>query len=343
LVDAGKTLGSDRESGFPFRPPLRKFLALNMKAPWIVLLAVVFAAALAAGFAWHSESARVADLEAALGAARVDNAKLTSQLAESNEKAQALESESTQLRAARAMAGARMEPDATPTPAPDQSKSAGSGNFFAKMFKDPAMRKLMAAQQAGALRGLYSDFLKQAHLTPDQTDKFFQILQDRQMALMDSGADALSGGKVNASATAAATSTANAALKDLLGPDGFGQYQDFEKTLGARMQVGQLNQQLTGQGMPLQDYQNTALIQIMTQETAAIPKFDNGGALNMSDDAINQYSQQLDAANQRVYNRAMSVLTPPQLSAFATYQKSMSAAQLAGLKMARQMFNGSSQ
>jgi hypothetical protein len=319
-----------------------------MKAPGIVLLAAVVLCGLGglgAGMMWRTEATRAAALEQELAQSKAENAKLSAGLADATDKAQALESESAQLRAARALSGARLEPAAASTPAENESKPKEKGGILAQMFKNPQMRKLMAAQQAAALRGLYSDYLKQAHLTPDQTERFFQLLQDRQMALMDSSADAMSGGQVDLKAATAAANTASDALKELLGPEQFAQYQDFEKTLGVRVQVQQLNQQLTGEGMPLQDYQNTALIQIMGQENAARPGFGNsaGGAqqaLNMSPAEIDQYSQQVEATNQRIYNRAMSVLTAPQLTAFASFQKNMATAQIAGLKMAQQMFNG---
>lgn len=314
-----------------------------MKTPWIVTLAAIVVIDMIAGVTGVmrliADSRRIAALEEQLAETASENAKLSKALSDANDKASALESESAQLRAARALSGAHLEPEAAATPAGDKPKP--KGNFIAQMFKDPQMRKLLAAQQANALRGLYSDFLKEAHLTPDQTDRFFQLLQDRQMALMDSSANMMSGGQVDPKAVSAATDTADAALKDLLGPDQFAQYQDFEKTLGSRMQIQQFNQQLAGEGMPLQDYQNTALTQIMSQENASIPSFKNNpqDLANMSQSDVDQYSQQIDATNQRIYNRAMSVLTPPQLSAFASYQKNMAAAQLAGLKMAQQMMN----
>jgi hypothetical protein len=215
------------------------------------------------------------------------------------------------------------------------------------MFKDPEMRKMLAAQQAGALRGFYSDFVKQAHLTPDEANHFFQLLQDRQMSLMDSSANLMSGSAVDVNAATAGINTANQALKDLLGPEGYREYQDFEKTLGDRIQVQQFSQQLGSVGSPLQDYQSQALIQIMSQESASLPNFQSGSgagvqqALNMSPADIDRYSQQVEAMNQRVYNRAMAVLTPPQLTAFAAFQKNMATAQVAGLKMTQQMLKGS--
>ena len=164
------------------------------------------------------------------------------------------------------------------------------------------------------------------------------------MALMDSSANVLSGSGVDMTAATAATSSAEDALKSMLGSDRFATYQQFEKTLPDRIQVQQLGQQLDSVGTPLIDYQSQALVQIMSEERANMPSAlsnNSGGAqqlASMSPDDIDQYSQQLDAMNQRVYNRAMSILSPQQLTAFAAFQKNMAASQLAGLKMAQGMF-----
>jgi outer membrane murein-binding lipoprotein Lpp len=310
-----------------------------------VLLAVVAACGLCAGAMWYTEWTRATGLEEEVARWKAHDAQLEMDLSAAREKANALESESAQLRAAHALTEARLEPAASPTPQ-GNGGSNGRGGFLAKLFKDPSMRKMMAAQQAAALRGYYSDFVKEAHLTPDEAEKFFQLLEDRQAALMDSSAAMLTGGKVDTSAMTAATNTANEALKDLLGPDGFAAYQDFEKTLGDRIQVQQFSQQLGAVGSPLQDYQSQALIQIMSQEQANLPSLQAGNPQAMQqmvsggEAAVDQYTQEIDAMNQRVYNRAMSVLTPPQLSAFATFQKNMTTAQLAGLKMTQQMLKG---
>jgi hypothetical protein len=56
--------------------------------------------------------------------------------------------------------------------------------------------------------------------------------------------------------------------------------------------------------------------------------------------AIDDYAQAVEAANQRIYTRARSLLKPAQLAALATFQKNTAATQVAGLKMARQMMNG---
>lgn len=312
-----------------------------MKSPWIVVLAAVTVCGVAAGVMWRAEANRADALEKELADLKAENAKLTADETDAKQRAETLESESEQLRAAHAMSAAQLEPEASATPSPTPAKQ---GNFFAQIFKDPQMRKMMAAQQATALRGLYSDFLKQAHLTPDETEKFFQLLEDRQSALMDQSASMMSGSGMDMNAATAANNTADAAIKDLLGADRFGEYQNYEKTLGPRAELQQFNQQLTGEGMPLQDYQDSALIQIMTEENSAMPNFNTAGGTQqlagMNDGDFSQLTQQIEATNQRIYNRAMSVLTGPQLTAFASYQKNMAAMQLAGIKMARQMMKG---
>ncbi len=278
----------------------------------------------------------MAALEAELAELKAENTKLDTDLGAAMEKTRSLEAESTQLRAARAITGTRLEPSATPAPAEDEGTPKPEGGFLTKMFKDPGMRKLLAAQQEAALRTLYSDFLKQVNLDPEETDRFFQLLQERQMALMDSSAGAMSGGEVDLKAATAAANATDDALRDLLGPGRFSQYQAFEKTLGPRMQVQQFNRQLTANSDPLDDSQIAAMIGIMSQEGASMPALGSGAEPG----GVDQYSQRLAAVNQRIYNRAMSVLTPAQLNEFGLFQKNLEATQIASLKMAQQMLKG---
>jgi hypothetical protein len=317
-----------------------------MKSPLIVLLAAVVACGLGAGVVWKMKSTQAAELAAQIAKLQADNAKLAGDAAAAAEKAKVLESESAQLRAARALSQTRLEPEVSPTPADDEQQPKGSGNFLARMFKNPEMRKFLASQQASVLRGFYSDFIKSANLTPDETDKFLELLSDRQMALMDSSANMMSGSAVDLKAATAATNASNDALKNLLGNTRFGMYQDYEKTLGDRMQVQQFSQQLGAQGMQLQDNQSKALIQIMSEEQANMQNSQPGNAAglshftNMNQADVDRYAQQAAATNQRIYNRAMSILTPSQLTAFDAFQKNSAAMQAAAMKATQEMLKG---
>jgi hypothetical protein len=305
-----------------------------MRAPWIVLLAA--ACGLGAGVMWRIESTRAAALAREVAKLKADNAKLSG-AAGATELPGAIEAGSLQLRAAPALSDPRIEPAAT-APQEEAKPRSGSG-LLAKMFENPEMKKMLAAQQEAALRGLYGDYAKQAGLTPAEAERFFQLLEARQMALMDSSANMISGEAVDMKAATAAANATDQALKDLLGPERFGQYQDFEKALAERVQVRQFNQQLAADGEPLDGSQSKALIRIMSEERESLPSFNPGNAGDAQQAAtdVERYSRQVDAMNQRVYNRAASVLTPQQLSAFAVFQKNMAAAQTASLKVTQEM------
>lgn len=269
-----------------------------------------------------------------------DKENLDADVAAATEKAEGLEAESAQLRAARAMNGGRLEPEAPAAPA--AAEPTPREGLFTKMFKDPEMRSMLEGQQAAALQKLYADYLKEANLTADQKERFFQILQDRQMALMNSSENALTGGAVDMKAATASTNAANEAIKELLEPEQYRLYEVYEKNLGPRVQVAQLNQQLTGLGAPLKEYQGTALVQIISEENAMLPAFGENAASEQELDAsdIDQYARQIDAVDQRIYQRAGALLTPEQLAVLSTFLKNMAATQIAGLRMAGQMLNG---
>jgi len=321
-----------------------------MKSLWLFVTALFAACAILLGAMWWSESQQAGAMARQIRRLEAQNNDLTQKIAAEKQTEQAQEAESDQLRAARAVASTRLEPtvpSASPAPGEEQARAKPQDSILNRMFKNPEMRKMIASQQAEALRGIYADFVKQAHLTPDEADHFFQLMEDRQMALMDSGANLLSGTGMDINAATAATNAANDALKSMLGSDRYAAYQQFEKTLADRMEVQQLGQQLDSVGVPLQDYQSQALVQIMSQERAGMPSLmssasDSPGgmqqAFSMSQTDMDNYQQQLDAMNQRVYNRAMSILNPQQLTAFSAFQKSMTTQQMTGLKMAQGFF-----
>ncbi|MGA3169788.1 MAG: hypothetical protein ABSE62_02140 [Chthoniobacteraceae bacterium] len=340
-----------------------------MKPFWIALSVLLLICALGAGALWWQASVQLAALAAQETQLKADNARLNQDMASAIDKVQTLEQESAQLRAARALSSGRLEPDTTAETTPDASTADTStvppspdfspapepaaeaepqpnGGVFSRMFKDPEMRKMLAAQQVGMLRIYYGEFATEAHLTPDEAQKFYQLLEDRQTALMDSSEALMSGGKIDINAATAATNVSDDAIRDLLGSNRYGLYKEFESTLPDRIQVQQLGQQLDAIGVPLHGDQGDALIDIMSQERSTLPNLQSGDAstaqkvISMTPEDIASYSQQVDAMNQRVYKRAMTVLTPQQLGAFAAFQKNVASAQLAGIRTAQQILRG---
>ena len=192
-----------------------------MKPPWIVLLAVLTGFLFGFSIMWRVGYAHSQALDAQIAQLKLEKAQAESDLAAGREMAHSMETD--QLSAARAIGATRLQ---LPEPGGTGANKQGDGGSLARILKNPEMRKMLAAQQAAALRELYTDYLLQSHLTPEETERFFELLQDRQMALVDSSVGAITGGSIDVNAANAATNAADNALKDLLGPERFAKYED---------------------------------------------------------------------------------------------------------------------
>ena len=57
-----------------------------------------------------------------------------------------------------------------------------------------------------------------------------------------------------------------------------------------------------------------------------------------SEENVNKFAQEKERLDQEVLTRAQQILTPEQLTAFQDFQKAQRQMQIAGMKMAAQMF-----
>lgn len=332
-----------------------------MKRITLFILAILFVAAAAFAF-FQTERANqaaheIAQLRTETSQRDEQLKKDAAQIASLEEKTEILNAESAALRAklqsAASSESSTVAASATDSQAneaqpasDDQSSGKPLGGFFAKMFKDPEMKKTLVAQQSLAMRQFYTDFVKSAGLTPQQTDAFFNLLADRQMKMMDKAGDMMKGG--SADATAAAQRMAddskafNEQLKSVLGDARATQFQNYEKTLGDRIVMQQFSQQLSATSTPLSADQNTGLMQVIADERTHMPAapFQPGSTkgLDMSDDQMRQFFQSQEDLNARVRARAVSILNPAQMQAFEAFQKQQLDLQKMGISMAKQMF-----
>jgi hypothetical protein len=269
------------------------------------------------------------------------------------ESSEVFRSESEALR--KQIAGGPAAP-ASATGAKDKNPAEGWGKAMSKMMSDPAMKKVMRQQQSMAAHMMYADLIKQLGLSAADGDKLMELLADRQMAMSEKGMSMMNGetdpAKLAADGKAANDSRADydAKIKAMLGDDGFGQFQQYESSVGDRMIMQQYQQQFSAAGQPLEDSQREALLQIMSDERTKSPPspFDPAsrdvagqiGALQ-SDQAMHDLLASQDDLNRRVLERAGQVLNPDQVTAFQKIQQQMSEMQQAGMKMARTMFQPS--
>jgi hypothetical protein len=234
------------------------------------------------------------------------------------------------------------------------AQKSGFGDMLAKMMADPAMKKMMRQQQAAAMDMMYGPLFKEIGLSPEDKEKFKELLLDRQMKAVESGGMLMKLQGEDTGKTAAMNDLAaqqkefDAQLKALLGDAPYAQYKDYSESMAERMAVNQISQQLASSPNPINDEQSRQLLEIMKQEKKSVtPMFGEPGAdpANMSnwqsmlsEDRMNEFFKQREEVNQRVLERSKAVLTAEQLTAFATHQANQLQMQRMGMSMAAKMF-----
>jgi len=204
----------------------------------------------------------------------------------------------------------------------------------------------------------YAALFQQLNLTPDQTAGLKDLLQkkmsvgaDATMSMLDGSLDA---GKLADSAKQMKSETDDydAQIKQFLGDDNYPAFQNYEKTIPDRMTVSQFNDQLAGSATALNAEQQQQLIQAMNDARTSFKwttDYNNKNPANgdyasmFSDDKINQYTQEKEQFDRQFLTRAQQILTPEQATAFQQFQTAQRELQIAGMKMAAQMFAPKSQ
>lgn len=289
---------------------------------------------------------------------------LSGDLERRNSENAALRSENRRLQTARAVSP---EPGAAPATAPaDETASANftvssggrAGVAFAPAtyaFRsvgadDPEMKRLMEVQQRGQIERRYGSLLQGLGLTPEQRDQFIQQLLQRQNAGQDAMTAALAKGlppqelqaQIDAARTAALADS-DAALRTLLGNDGYRQWESYQSSLPHRELAEQLASRLSTSTEPLQPGQMEQLVK-MFAETSPLPAeaTQDFGANRMT---FQSSAEGRGATQARVMvtndsgpgaavpvtdgllAQAQTVLSPAQLSALRQLQTEQAAAQ----------------
>ncbi len=231
-------------------------------------------------------------------------------------------------------------------------KGAVWGDMIGKMMKDPAMREMMREQQKAMINMMYGGLFKELNLSPEEKDKFKELLTESQMGKVAATQGLLGGAQDEATTAAAkqavadAKKQADADLKALLGEQRYAQYEDYQKNVGERMQLDQLKNHLAGENVPLRDEQNAQLLQIMKEEKLALPPAISTEQSEMPDQStftpqkMDEQLKWMEQYNARVADRAKNVLTPEQFINYQKFQEQQASMQKLGMQMARQMFGG---
>jgi hypothetical protein len=264
--------------------------------------------------------------------------------------------DSAQEAAARAASNAAVATASAKKAAASGKPGENFGPTIAKMLENPEMKKMIAAQQRAMMDMMYGPLFKELGLSPEETDRFKEMLLAVQMKGVEQ-AGSLFGGKADAKEKAElakslsdATKQSEDEIKAFLGDARYAQYEDYKETIGERMQLNQLTQQLASGQNALTADQQGQMLNIMKEERKAMANdFASLGwagsqpsnpADALSEEKMNQIMDLQKNLGQRVYERARSVLQPEQLSAFGTFQSNQLSMQRLGIKMFQGMMGG---
>lgn len=327
-----------------------------MKDPRFIIGSIIILALAAFGIAeWQKVDAlskQIAELQEAsaaqAAAAKDEAAKLQKQIEDRKAVITQME-EQRKTVAANAI-------EATDTAAPEGDKpkpvTKDFGSMMKKMFTDPSMKKMMRSTQMMGVKMMYSDLAKELGLNTDQANQVLELLGDRQMALTEKGMKMM-GGDEGAATPAdevgkevtAAKEEYDAQLESILGKDGMTKLNDYERTVGDRMQMQQYKQAFAANGVPLEEKESQGLLTIMKEERMKAPPSpldpgakDVGKAMEamQSDEIFNKLMTDQEAADRRILSRARTVLSPDKMVQFEGIQKQQRDMQKMGIEMGRQ-------
>lgn len=332
---------------------------MNKTLPVILVLAVL---GLGAGFAYqHQQTAalqeQLARLQAELTAARDQSARELAESQRLKEKVESYKAATAQLETRnKELAASGPAPAAAPAEA-QKKEGGGFQGMMKKMFTDPEMKKVMRSQQAMGVQMMYGDLAKELGLAPDDARLVMDLLVDRQMGMAGEsmkllGGDTKEGADLEESGKqiAASKEEYDKQLEGILGKDGLAKLNDYERTIGERMQIQQYRQAFSATGTPLEEPQAAGLLAIMKEERLKQPPSplepgnrDVGAAMKamQSDETLDKLMTSQEDLNRRVLTRARTVLSPDQMTQFEKIQKQQTDLQKMGMKMGREFLKGS--
>ena len=219
---------------------------------------------------------------------------------------------------------------------------------LSKLISTPEARALVREQQKGGMAMIYKQLAQQLKLTPDQTDKFNDLLADHIMQDIDYVTAAIRD-KTSSDQLSQTFATDNASLgqniKDLLGADALAQYQNYTKNLLANLTAQQFQDSLTG-STDEKEAKAAQLRQAIQQETqstlanAGLPAdFQAVPILNFVNIASQQQAEQDVQLVQGIYQRvtagASSYLSPDEIAKFQAFTSKAIANNTAALNINR--------
>jgi len=211
-------------------------------------------------------------------------------------------------------------PPATPAPAPGVfALSPFSGGPMTP--KSPAAQRYMKWQNRGMVLRQYEGVAEALRLTPQETEKLYDLLADQmtrgrsmpRMALNDIAAMRKQAEEIQASS--------DAEIAKVIGQNRMPLWKDFQQSMVYRMQVQSVRDQLQQMGAPLSDDQRQQLLDIYLQDRQLPygPQPDENASMSL-EERMAQSNKWQDENDRKQLERLKPVLTAEQYSRYSDYQ-----------------------
>jgi hypothetical protein len=180
----------------------------------------------------------------------------------------------------------------------------------------------------GMMRRVFGDVITKMNLSEEDQNKLSELLAARGQSASDIVRQAAQNGQTDPAALVAAIKAKNAEndqqISALLGSQ-YAEFKAVQDSASDRNVLGRFNEQMTQSGSTLQDYQSTALNQVMSEERlktqsgvmGAVGYFDPRVAAALPKSEVDSYIASQQQYYDNVLNRASGVLTPDQQKALS--------------------------
>lgn len=221
-----------------------------------------------------------------------------------------------------------------------------------ELLKDPEYRKARIGQIRASQVAGYPGLAEELGLSGIEADQLFDLLAELQLstnmetnALVASGADEQTTARETARIQQEARRKRQEALVALLGPDKFGQWQQYQTTLPARNQaIARLTSVLTAAGQPagnstqLQPVVAAMLVEERRQRNELQSMFRDAGAMDAQAQARLQAEllSMQELGNSRVLDAAAAHLNSAQLAALRSSFEQEAAQMREGIRLQQQ-------
>ena len=212
------------------------------------------------------------------------------------------------------------------------SKTNGP-SVLSALRSNPDMWRMIRDQQKMGMQIMYAQFTKDAKLSKEQGDKLNDILADFVMDNVDRITEVMRDGKTGQefeSVFAGGETALQEKLKELLGPEGLSQYQDYTRNVAGYFTAEQFKEKMTGD-KAAKDEKAKQLRQLMQEETQAAlasaglsPDFQTLAILNFRNIASEAEGEKnlklLGSIYEKVAARASSFLSADEVKNFAEFR-----------------------